>query len=133
MRDARIDVLQRFHFTKVKTVAEVEAQIATAQQQGKTVVLDFYADWCISCKEIEKLTFSEAKVQQVLAQMVTLQADVTANDAEDKALLAHFGLIGPPSLLFFNKKGEQDKSYQLVGFKPADEFALHVQRFLAAQ
>jgi len=122
-----------FHFTKVKTVAEVEAQIATAQQQGKTVVLDFYADWCISCKEMEKLTFSEAKVQQVLAQMVTLQADVTANDAEDKALLAHFGLIGPPSLLFFNKKGEQDKSYQLVGFKPADEFALHVQRFLAAQ
>ena len=120
-----------FAFIRVKSIADVEQQIKQANQQGKTVMLDFYADWCVSCKELEHLTFSDATVQRTLAKMVLIQANVTANDAVDKALLKHFSLIGPPSLLFFDKQGQQQKAYQLVGFKPADEFNAHVKKFLA--
>jgi thiol:disulfide interchange protein DsbD len=85
-------------------------------------MLDFYADWCISCKEMEKKTFSSPAVQTTLRDAVLLQADVTANDEADQALLKKFGLFGPPSILFFSPAGEELSQYRLVGFLEPERF-----------
>jgi thioredoxin:protein disulfide reductase len=90
------------------------------------VMLDFYADWCVSCKEMEKETFTDAAVQRSLARAVLLQADVTANDARDQELLQHFGILGPPTIVFYAPRGAERSQYRVVGFKPAGEFARHV-------
>jgi len=90
-------------------------------------MLDFYADWCTYCIKMEDYTFSDPAVQAALADVTLLQADVTANDEDDKALLKHFQLIGPPSMLFYDSRGNQRPELSLVGFKPADEFVRHVQ------
>ncbi|MBC7756681.1 MAG: protein-disulfide reductase DsbD [Bdellovibrio sp.] len=107
-------------FTPVKSVAELNAVIASAN--GKTVMLDFYADWCTSCKEMEKLTFSDEKVKAALANTVLLQADVTENNDNDQALLKRFGLFGPPGIIFFDKNGVEIKT-RVIGYKNADDFA----------
>jgi thioredoxin:protein disulfide reductase len=114
-------------FKPIKTVDDLDSQLAAATRQGSPVMVDFYADWCTSCKEMEKYTFARPEVQQALAGMVLLQADVTANDDADKALLKRFKLIGPPSILFFDASGKERKELSLVGYKPADEFVEHVQ------
>jgi thiol:disulfide interchange protein DsbD len=114
-------------FVKIKRVADLERELAGAARQDKAVMVDFYADWCVSCKEMEKYTFAKADVQRALSDMVLLQADVTANDEDDKALLKHFQLIGPPSILFYDSSGAKRPELTLVGFKPADEFVQHVQ------
>ncbi len=119
---------QEAHFTLIKSSDDLDQAIASANAQGKTVMLDFYADWCISCKELEKYTFSDPGVQAALANVVTLQADVTANDDVDKALMKRFGIIGPPSILFFGTDGVHRKGYQIVGYMPADEFKAHVEK-----
>lgn len=107
-------------FTRVKSVTELDAAIASAK--GKTVMLDFYADWCTSCKEMEKLTFSDAKIKAALANTVLLQADVTANNDDDQALLKRFGLFGPPGIIFFDKTGAEVKT-RVIGYKNVDDFA----------
>ncbi|MFQ5644987.1 MAG: protein-disulfide reductase DsbD [Thiogranum sp.] len=114
-------------FRPIKTVDDLDRELAAAAQQGKPVMIDFYADWCTSCKEMEKYTFARPEVHRALAGMVLLKADVTANNDADKALLKRFKLIGPPSYLFFDASGKQRKELSLVGFKPADEFVEHVQ------
>ena len=86
-------------------------------------VIDFYADWCVSCKEMERDTFSAASVQSRLSGMVTLQADVTQNLDAHKALLKRFDLFGPPGIVFFDRRGEEVKGLRVVGFQPADRFA----------
>jgi thiol:disulfide interchange protein DsbD len=92
-------------------------------------MLDFYADWCVSCKEMEKYTFSDPTVIAALANTRLLQADVTANDKIDQALLqGHFGLPGPPAIIFYGADGQERKGFRVVGFVPAEEFAAHVQR-----
>ncbi|OGT22161.1 MAG: thiol:disulfide interchange protein, partial [Gammaproteobacteria bacterium RBG_16_57_12] len=96
---------QELRFTNVKNLAELESRLKSAQASATPVMLDFYADWCVSCKEMERYTFSDPGVQQALAGYTLLQADVTANNDDDKAMLKHFGLIGPPSIMFFNKNG----------------------------
>ena len=116
------------HFKRIKSVADLDAAIAAANAAGKTLMLDFYADWCVSCKEMEKYTFSEPSVQAALANTVLLQADVTANDSADQALMQRFGILGPPSILFFGRDGAEKPDYRVVGFKPAEEFAPHVQQ-----
>jgi len=118
-------------FKRIKDIADLEREIAAARADGKTVLLDFYADWCVSCKEMEKYTFPEPAVQAALDGTVLLQADVTANDATDQALMQHFGILGPPSILFFGLDGVEKPDYRVVGFKPAAEFAAHVQQAFA--
>ncbi len=115
-------------FKRIKSVDDLQREVAAATAQGRTVMLDFYADWCISCKEMEKYTFTDPGVQSALANTVLLQADVTANDAVDQALLDHFGIFGPPSIMFFNSRGAELKAQRVVGFMPADEFRAHIIR-----
>ena len=117
-------------FKQIKGVDGLNAALAAARSQGKTVMLDFYADWCVSCKEMEVLTFTDAGVQQALADTVLLQADVTPNDEQDKALYKHFGIIGPPSIMFFDNNGNERKNFRVVGFVPADKFSAHVKQAL---
>jgi thioredoxin:protein disulfide reductase len=113
-------------FTRIKSVADLERAVAAAGAAQKPVMLDFYADWCVSCKEMEKYTFTDAQVQALLAGVVLLQADVTANDATDQALLRHFGIFGPPTIAFFGTDGLERKNFRLVGFSPAQDFRAHV-------
>ncbi len=118
-------------FQQIKGVAGLNAALAAAK--GKTVMLDFYADWCVSCKEMEALTFTDPGVQQALANSVLLQADVTPNDELDKALYKHFGIIGPPSIMFFDTSGNELRNYRVVGYVPADKFRAHIQRAFQPQ
>jgi len=113
-------------FKRIKSTADLEREVAAAKAAGRPVMLDFYADWCVSCKEMEKLTFTDAAVRVELARAVLLQADVTANDADDQALLQRFGILGPPTIVFFGADGQERPDYRVVGFKPAPEFRAHV-------
>jgi thiol:disulfide interchange protein DsbD len=122
---------QALAFQRIKTVADLDAAVASATAAGRPVMLDFYADWCASCKEMEKLTFTDAQVQAALANAVLLQADVTANDEHDKALLNRFEIFGPPTIAFFGRDGVERKNFRLVGFAPAPRFAEHVKAAFA--
>ena len=95
-------------------------------------MLDFYADWCVSCKEMERYTFTDAAVQQALAGAVLLKADVTANDEADQALLKRFGIFGPPTIAFWGADGTERKQYRVVGFMKAAEFAAVARQATAA-
>jgi thiol:disulfide interchange protein DsbD len=91
-------------------------------------MLDYYADWCVSCKEMERYTFSDASVQAALAGTLLLQADVTANDAEDQELLKRFKLFGPPAILFFGPDGRERPNYRVVGYMKAQHFLAVVEK-----
>ena len=118
-------------FQRIKTLDDLQREVAAANARGQTVMLDFYADWCVSCKEMEKYAFSDLQVVEALRDTLLLQADVTANDAEDQALLQdHFGLPGPPAIIFYGGDGQERKNYRVIGFKPAEEFAEHVRNAL---
>ncbi len=106
-------------FKRIKSVAELDAALASA---GKPVMLDFFADWCVACKEFEKFTFHDPRVQAKLAGVLLLQADVTANSADDKALMKRFGLFGPPGIIFFDAKGQEVVGAHVIGYQPADQF-----------
>lgn len=111
---------EKVEFHRVKSVAELDTAITKAN--GKIVMLDFYADWCVSCKEMEKLTFSDKRVQVQFADMVLLQADVTANNDDDKALLKRFKLFGPPGIIFFDKQGKEIQGGRVIGYQDAEKF-----------
>lgn len=113
---------QGIAFERVASVTELETRIRQAQARHQPVMLDFYADWCTSCKEMEAYTFTDSKVKQALADFVLLQADVTKNSDDDKALLAKFNLIGPPGVLFFGVDGQEDPSLRVIGYQDADTF-----------
>lgn len=113
-------------FIRISSIAELEKKLAEAQ--GLPVMLDFYADWCVACKELEELTFSDPKVQQQLKNTTLLQVDVTANSDEDKALLKRFGLYGPPGIAFFNINGKEMPTLKTVGFQDADRFSATLAR-----
>jgi thiol:disulfide interchange protein DsbD len=116
-------------FRKVATIAELDRELAAAKAAGQPAMLDFYADWCVSCREMEKYTFSVAAVQQDLAGFVLLKADVTANNEADQALLRRFGVYGPPTTAFFGGHGRECRGFRLVGFVAADDFRDHLARF----
>jgi thiol:disulfide interchange protein DsbD len=117
---------QGLEFERIKTVGDLDLALADASSRGKTVMLDFYADWCVTCIEMEHYTFTDASVQQALSNTVLLQADVTANDDEDQALLKRFGVFGPPTIVFFGDDGMQRNGYEVVGYMKAKDFASHL-------
>ena len=112
-------------FSRIRDVAEFDNRMS--QARGQTVMLDFYADWCISCKEMERFTFSDATVQARLNPVLLLQADVTANSEADKALLERFGLYGPPGILFFDAQGREQNDFRVVGYQDAAQFLATLQ------
>lgn len=115
-------------FKPIKGLAGLTAELAAATQQGKPVMLDFYADWCVSCKEMEHFTFADPQVQQLLSHFVLLRTDVTSNDEQDKILYKYFGIYGPPAILFFDSHGQEQRAYRVIGFMPADQFRQHLQQ-----
>jgi len=118
-------------FQRIKTVDDLDREVAAAASQGKTALLDFYADWCVSCKEMEAYTFTDSDVQAALSNTLWLQADVTANDAADQLLLQRFGVFGPPTIIFFGADGNQRHGYEVVGYMKAEDFVEHVQQAFA--
>ena len=109
-------------FVVIHSSADLDAQLSKAKQEQKLVLLDFYADWCISCKEMEVNTFANSEVSKELQQFVLLQADVTANSPESQALLKRFGLFGPPGILIFNQNFEEQKEQRVIGYMPPQRF-----------
>jgi thiol:disulfide interchange protein DsbD len=114
-------------FEKIKSVDDLDQILISSQLNNKIVMLDFYADWCISCKEIERLVFSNAEAVETLRDVITVQADVTKNDASDKALMSRFNIIGPPAILFFSS-GKENRSVRIVGEIGAQEFIQNFNR-----
>lgn len=113
------------NFIQIKNVDELNS--ALAQAHGKPVMLDLYADWCVACKEFEKYTFSDPQVQGALNGTVLLQANVTANNAQDKALLKQLNVLGLPTILFFNEQGEEQPGQRVTGFMDAAAFSAHLR------
>jgi thioredoxin:protein disulfide reductase len=114
-------------FRTIKSGADLDRELAAAQAAGKPLLLDFYADWCVSCKEMERDTFTDRAVHAALADFVLLKADVTANDAADQALMQRFNIVGPPGTLFFHQSREQ-RGLRLVGFEKAPAFVDRANR-----
>jgi thiol:disulfide interchange protein DsbD len=121
---------QHLAFKRIKSVDDLQGELANASNQGKLVMLDFYADWCVYCKDYEKYVFTDPRVQQALSNVVLLQADVTANDELDKALLKHVNVTAPPAILFFDTHSTEMRGYRLVGSMDADEFLAHVNQVI---
>ena len=119
-------------FTRIKNTEQLNRAIEEANSRGKLVMLDFYADWCVVCKEMEEYTLSDARVRSLLSEVVLLQADVTANDEQDQALLRAYNLYGPPAILFFGRDGIERLPFRVVGFVNAEEFARHIEEVSAS-
>ena len=115
-------------FTRIKSNQELDQALAAAKAQGKSAMLDFYADWCVSCKEMEKFTFRDDHIRSRLDSIVLLQADVTANSDDDKALLKRFNLYGPPGIIFFDKNSSE--SGRVIGFQKTEDFSQSLANFL---
>ncbi|NOY62194.1 MAG: protein-disulfide reductase DsbD [Gammaproteobacteria bacterium] len=123
--------VQHVQFKQIKGTAGLRRELATAASNGHFSMLDFYADWCVACKEMERDTFSDASVIQQLADVVLLQTDVTANDEIDQDLMKALGVIGPPSILFFDGNGDEMKAFRIVGYMGPEAFRAHVASVVA--
>tara|TARA_R110000796_G_scaffold8899_12_gene30506 strand:+ start:2417 stop:4279 length:1863 start_codon:yes stop_codon:yes gene_type:complete len=119
------------HFIRIKSLEDLEVELDKASISGKTVMLDLYADWCVACKEFEAITFKNKDVATRMSQMVLLQADVTASDDIDITLLEHYGVLGLPTLLMFNRDGKQREDLRVTGFMGPKDFAAHLDILLA--
>lgn len=117
-------------FTVIESSAQLDQFLAQAKEQKKLVLLDFYADWCISCKEMEVNTFANPEVNQELQKFVLLQADVTKNSSENQALLKRFGLFGPPGILIFDLNSEELKDQRVIGYMPPQRFVERLKKLL---
>ena len=124
---------RHLEFERIKTVADLDVAVARASSEGRSVMLDFYADWCVSCKEMEKYVFTQDAVHKALGNALLLQADVTANDADDQALLKRFGIFGPPTIAFFDDNGNEIDGSRVVGYMKAEPFTAHVTNILGAR
>ena len=122
---------QELEFRPVKGIDGLSAELGAAAARGQAVMVDYYADWCVSCKEMERFTFSDPAVQRALANVLLLQTDVTANDAADRALLAEYGLFGPPAIQFFGPDGRERRELRVVGYMDAGDFLRVVERAVA--
>ncbi len=119
-------------FEQIKGNDGLQKVLARAQQTDQVVLLDFYADWCVSCKEMEKYTFTDKRVKDALDNVIMIQADVTKNDEQDQALLKQFGLFGPPAILLYDTEGQEIGGARTVGFVPAEKFSNHLNAYLSA-
>ncbi|MGH8726934.1 MAG: protein-disulfide reductase DsbD [Burkholderiales bacterium] len=127
LRSGTREQASHLNFERVKNVAELDSRIAAAT--GRFVMLDFYADWCVACKEMERFTFSDPRVQASLRDVVLLQADVTANSAEDAALLKRFQLFGPPGIIFYDPRG-REVTHRVIGYEPPQKFLQSLARVM---
>lgn len=118
---------QGARFDAVRSNAELDQALTAAR--GQPVMVDFYADWCISCKELERFTFADSRVASEFAHWKLLRIDVTKNTTEDVVMLRRFGLFGPPALIFYDRNGRQQRDAQLVGFVGADAFLSHLKKW----
>jgi thiol:disulfide interchange protein DsbD len=118
---------QHLAFKRVKTIEDLQRELQLAQDGGRPVMLDFYADWCVYCIQMEKNTFPDPAVQAALGDAVLLQADVTDQDEADKALQKHIGIPAPPAMIFWGADGAERRNYRLLGYMGPEEFAEHVQ------
>jgi len=114
----------KLSFRRVRTVEELDRELKAS---SKPVMLDFYADWCVACKEMEHLTFSDSRVRGKLAGFTLLQVDVTGNSEDDRKLMKQFGLFGPPGIVFFDKGGLEKSGSRIVGFVEASPFLKHLE------
>ena len=119
---------RELEFRRVKGIDGLNAELASAAARGQIVMFDYYADWCVSCKEMERFTFSDPEVQAALANVLLLQTDVTDNDTRDRALLDEFGLFGPPAIQFFDPDGRERRELRVVGYMDAGDFLRVVER-----
>lgn len=119
---------EEVHFQRISSVSELEQTLKHASVTQQWVMLDFYADWCISCKEMETYTFTDPRVKQQLSNVILVQADVTANNAADQALLKRFQLIGPPGIIFFDDQQQQRPELRVIGYKNADTFLNQIKQ-----
>lgn len=117
-------------FVRIGNVAELDAQLDVSRNEGRQVMLDFYAEWCVACKEMERFTFSDPRVHQRLKNTMLLQADVTNNTKDDAALLRRFGLFGPPGIIFFDAGGAE-LPFRVIGFQSADQFLVSLDKALS--
>ncbi|QCP53674.1 protein-disulfide reductase DsbD [Trinickia violacea] len=124
---SNVDAHPTSRFEAVRSNAELDEALKAAV--GQPVIIDFYADWCISCKELERFTFADSRVVAEFAHWKLLRIDVTKNTEEDTAMLRRFGLFGPPALIFYDKTGRQQPDAQLAGFVGADAFVTHLKRW----
>ena len=124
------NTVEHVAFQRIKSLADLEAAVARANQAGKPAMLDFYADWCVECVRMERNTFGEAEIQALFGQIQPLQADVTPNDETDQALMKKYGIIGPPAILFFDRQGNEMRAFRLVGYFEPTEFAEHLRKVL---
>ena len=118
----RVHQVGNVSFIVIHSLPELNVQLSKAKQENKFVMLDFYADWCISCKEMEVNTFANPQVSEQLKELVLVQADVTANSPESQALLKQFGLYGPPGILFFNTDSQEQKDQRVIGYMSPQRF-----------
>jgi len=114
-------------FQRVANAAQLDALLSQAKQKGQPVLLDFYADWCVTCKEMELLTFSNEKVKAALSNYQLIQVDVTKNTVEHQRILKQYALFGPPAILFFDQNGEEKVSKRVIGFMKAERFLERLQ------
>lgn len=132
LTDSPANKTNQLHFKRIKSISDLDYELAMASSTGKSVMLDFYADWCVSCKEMEVYTFSNETVQKVLANTILIQADVTLNDKTDQALLRKLNVFGPPTIIFYDTHGNKKDGYEVVGYMSADEFAKHAKEAVKA-
>jgi thiol:disulfide interchange protein DsbD len=117
-------------FQPIHSLPDLEAAVAAARAHGRGVLVDFSAAWCTSCKEMERYTFTDPRVQAALSGTTLLRADVTDNTADDQALLKHFGIFGPPTIAFYGRDGQERSQDRVVGYMSAEAFARHAQEAL---
>ena len=120
---------KKVNFTRIRSTADLDRAL---QSSNKPVMLDFFADWCVACKEMDRFTFHDPKVLEQFKNLTLLQVDVTGNTDDDRALMKRFGLFGPPGIIFFDKSGKEIPESRIVGILDANKFIDHITKYLKA-